>query len=226
MRSILAPTVLLLLGACASTKQHAIPRGMGEGVIAFDPAPPAGSTVRVYQPPAWGVGDTFVLLRGSRVRLPLKVVRADDTGYELTDPAGGRIVRDRDLAVLGEGPPGAELLHVLAPRDARYHWPLWVGKKWKQRFVDSTAGGESLPLEVSSEVEGVERVTVAAGSFECLRIRRTSRLLLDGEYYDRTTYVWYAPDPGFEVRQLVGETEIELAEWQRAPIGAAPAAPR
>ena len=220
MRLLAVFPAVLVLAACGTAPKPELPQGYGEGVIAYDPLPPEGGRPPLFQPPVWRVGDVFVLLRGNRVRLPLRVMRADEAGYELADPAGGRFVRDRELAVLGEGPPEGELVHVLAPRDVRYHWPLWVGKKWTQRFVDRTAGGESLPLEVRSEVEAMERVTVAAGSFDCLRIRRTSRLLLEGEYYDRTTYLWYAPDPGFEVRQLMGETEFELAEWQRAPVGA------
>lgn len=218
--AILLPVLLALVG-CSSAPEQVMPEGLGEGIIAFDAEPPTGA--QLVHPPAWREGDSFVLLRGGKLRLPLRVTRSDASGYELADSSGGRIVRDRELAILGEGPAGGELLHALAPRDARYHWPLWVGKKWKQRYVDKTVGGEAFPLEVQSEVEARERVTVAAGTFDCLRIRRTAKLLLQGEFYDRTTYVWYAPDPGFEVRQLLGETEIELTEWQRAPIGTAPA---
>lgn len=224
MRCAIPFPVLLVLAGCSSAPEQVMPEGFGEGVIAFDAEPAAG--VQLVHPPAWREGDTFVLLRGGKLRLPLRVTRSDASGYELVDSSGGRIVRDRELAILGEGPVGGELLHVLAPRDVRYHWPLWVGKKWKQRYVDKTVGGGALPLEVQSEVEARERVTVAAGSFDCLRIRRTAKLLLQGEFYDRTTYVWYAPDPGFEVRQLLGEMAIELTEWQRAPIAAEPGVAR
>jgi hypothetical protein len=55
---------------------------------------------------------------------------------------------------------------------------------------------------------------VIAGSYDALRIRRTLRLVDGGEkFLTRTQMIWYAPDPGIEVRQLLSDTMIELAEF-------------
>jgi hypothetical protein len=59
---------------------------------------------------------------------------------------------------------------------------------------------------------------VPGGTFEALRILRTSRLVLDGpdKFLDRDSVIWYAPAIGIEVRQLLDETRVELLEWSAA----------
>lgn len=193
-----------------------MPEGQGRGVIAADPAPPEGA--RLWQRPQWRVGDAFTLLRGAQSRLRFTVREAGDGGYLLVGDDGNRMRRDADLGILGEwAAQGDEPTRLLSPADTRFHWPLWVGKKWRCEFVERSAGGPALPLQVSYEVEGVDTVTVAAGTFPALRILRTARLLVEGQrFLDRSTVIWYAPEPGLEVRQLIGESMIELVEWTRA----------
>ncbi len=60
-----------------------------------------------------------------------------------------------------------------------------------------------------------------AGTFRALRIPRTSRLRIDnaGTFLDRVNVIWYAPDLGHEVRQVLGETSVELLEWRSAAVG-------
>ena len=70
-------------------------------------------------------------------------------------------------------------------------------------------------MSASYEVEALDCVTVAAGIYDTLRIRRTLRLVGTGDQYlTRTQMIWFAPDPGIEVRQLLGDTMIELAEYR------------
>jgi hypothetical protein len=187
---------LLLLAACTSTPE--LPPGGGAGLVAFDTAPPTDT--QVWQPPGWRVGDRFALLRGGRARLQFTVAAAGAGGYELVDAQGGRLRRGPDLSNLGEWPAeGEQAVHELTPADVRYHWPLWIGKRWRCQYSDRTAGGPSLPIESAYEVEDLDTVITPGGTFRALRILRR-----------------YAPDIGHEVRQVFGDTSVEMVEWQAA----------
>jgi hypothetical protein len=208
-----ALAALAAFAACSATP--ALPDGEGRGLIAFDPAPPPGA--ETWQRPEWRVGDRQVLRRGGELRVELGVVRADDAGYELRDAASGlRIERDRDLAGLRDLPPpdsGDVPLRATAPRDVRYHWPLWIGKRWRCHLVDKAPSGDAVPLEVRYEVEGLDTVQVPAGTFRCLRVLRTARVDAPGRWLERTSITWYSPDAGIEVRQVIDGTAVELVEW-------------
>jgi hypothetical protein len=210
-----AALLALVLSACASTPP--MPEGTGPGLIAFDAAVPASS--QLWQQPEWRVGDTFSLRRGGKTRIDFRVAAVDDQGYLLVDGKGNRLRRGLDLSNVGEwAPEGDDPLHVLSPPDVRFHWPLWLGKKWRCRYADRTAGGAALPIETAYEVEDLDTVTTPAGTFSALRILRTSRLLIDDQsFLERVMVVWYAPDIGLEVRQILGDTSVELVEWARAP---------
>ena len=104
----------------------------------------------------------------------------------------------------------------MSPADVRYHWPLWVGKTWSCRFVDRVRGGQALTMQADYHVEGLDRVEVPAGTFEALRVVRRLRLAEPGaenRFLTRTQVAWYAPELGIEVRQLLGDTLVELVEF-------------
>ena len=42
-------------------------------------------------------------------------------------------------APVGKAAPVQEI--AIAPADARYHWPLWVGKRWSSHFLRKAPGG-------------------------------------------------------------------------------------
>ncbi len=229
MPSLLLPLVFAL--ACGSAPK--LPDGSGPGLVAFDPAAPAST--QVFEPPEWHVGDAFTLLRGGRQRIEFRVAAATDDGYLLVDGNGNRLQRGRDLSNIGEwgpavadepnGPTEATALHALTPPDVRFHWPLWVGKRWRCQYSDRTAGGNALPIESAYEVEDLDTVDTPAGTFRALRIVRTSRLRVDGgsggTFLDRVNLIWYAPDIGLEVRQVFGDTAVELVEWRSSAPPAA-----
>jgi hypothetical protein len=107
-------------------------------------------------------------------------------------------------------------VHELAPVDVHYHWPLWVGKRWRCEFVDRAANGPTLRLQASYVVEALETIEVPAGRFEALRILRCLRLVDGGDdYLTRTQVCWYAPELGTELRQVVADTMVELVEHSR-----------
>lgn len=211
-RAASLPFVLLLAGCTGSP---ALPEGKGRGIIAFDPTPPPGA--KTWERPQLRVGDRFGLLRGGVAKKHLTITEATATGYTFLDDGGVRLKRDLDLGNLGEWPKDSEdPLHLVSPVDVRYHWPLWVGKRWRVEFCDRTRGGSALRIVASYEVEAADTIRVPAGTFETLRIVRTARLEAEGEtFIDRTSAIWYSPDVGLEVRQLLAESSIELVEWTR-----------
>lgn len=205
-----------LLPACRSLPE--LPPVEGRGLIAFDPTPPEGA--ELFPCPEWTLGERRELLRGGQQRLTLTITRADGDGYLLTDGASGaRLWRSRELANLGEFPPSAvaeQPLRRLAPADLRFHWPLWVGKRWRCHYVDKAVTGMVVPQEVAYEVEAIDTIRVPAGTFRCLRILRTARPTdVEGRFFDSSAVVWYCPELGMEVRQLVDGRMEELVSWTR-----------
>lgn len=182
------------------------------GLVDAGSEPPAGAVV--WQRPQWQVGDRFVLAGGGG-RFALQVVAVQQDHYELA--AGAAVLRrDLDLGNLGEWTPAGEPRHVLLPADVRFHWPLWLGKRWSSEFVDRGAGSDVV-VRADYVVEGLDVIAVPAGTFEALRIVRTARRVETGkDWLPRTQISWYAPAIGHEVRQLVGETMLELVETTRA----------
>lgn len=210
-RTFSASFVLLLAAACQGTA-GGVPDGEGRGLLQVDPQPDGA---RTWSRPQWSVGDRFSLVRGEQLRGTFEVVAVEDGAYVLDMGGDRQLRRDADLGNLGEW-VGGEPRRLMTPADARYHWPLWVGKRWQCEFVDRVAGGEALPMLASYHVEELDRVEVPAGTFEALRIRRTLRLALpaaEGRFLTRTQMIWFAPDEGVEVRQLLGDTLVELVEF-------------
>lgn len=199
------------LAGCSSAPPPAMPDGMGRGLLQADAAPPADAAL--YERPDWLVGQTFVLVRGDVAAAQFVVENVDASGYWLRSSGGVHLRRDRDLGNLGEWQDG-EPVHLLSPVDARFHWPLWIGKRWSCEFVDRALGGHALTMLASYEVEDLDTVTVRAGTFDALRIVRTLQLPAAGDrVMTRTQVLWYAPSIGAEVRQILGDTEVELVEW-------------
>jgi hypothetical protein len=214
--ALLAAVLAVPFAGCHSAGTSAsLPDGEGRGLVAFDRDPPADAVL--YQRPEWRVGDSFELVRGGAVRAKFTVTAVEPDRYVLADENGARLLRDRDLGNLGNWPADApEPTHLLSPVDVRFHWPLWVGKRWRCEYVDRERGGPALPLEARYEVEDLDTVRVPAGTFAALRIVRTVRLVSDqGKSSERTQIVWYAPSIGAEVRQILGDTSVELVAQAR-----------
>ena len=215
-RAVLAALIAPLLAACSAPPSPAMPDGAGRGIVHADAAPPPGATT--WPRPAWTAGDRFVLVRGERLRGGFTVRAVTDTHYAIDAGNGLELRRDLDLGNLGEWTASGEPLHLLSPADTRFHWPLWVGKRWSCEFADRARGGASLPVRADYVVEDLDTITVPAGTFEALRIVRSLRRLdAPADFLTRWQVIWYAPAAGIEVRQLVGDTVVELAERGRAP---------
>jgi hypothetical protein len=194
------------------------PSLVGGGLIAVPAEAPPGT--KTWDCPKWQLGDRFTMVRGEQMRGTFAVTAIEDGAYVI-DMGNDRLVRrDQSLGNLGEWHAATgEARRVMSPVDVRYHWPLWVGKHWQCEFVDRVRDGQAVKMNATYDVEGLEQIAVPAGSFEVLRIRRTLRLVGAGEQFlTRTQMIWFAPDPGIEVRQLLGDTLIELAGFERAQL--------
>ena len=210
-----APLPLLLFAACSTPSPTAPATDRGAGLVSFDAEAPAGA--KTWERPTWRIGDRFVLQRGDAMKGEFTLVAITDDAYVLDTGGGVHLRRDRDLGNLGEWTPGGDPLHLLLPADARFHWPLWLGKRWNCEFVDRAKGGD-LRLQASYHVEGLDTITVPAGTYEALRIVRRVKLVgTPDDYLTRAQIVWYAPSIGSEVRQLVSETLVELVEFTAGP---------
>jgi hypothetical protein len=214
-RSVVVAT--LLFTACAAPSR-ALPEGVGRGLVAFDTTSPEGA--RTWARPEWHVGDAFTMVRGEHMRATFRVLAVTDEHYAI-DPGGGPVLRrTRDLGNLGEWNAAGEPQHLLAPVDARYHWPLWVGKKWSCEFVDRGPGAPPVPLRADYVVEDLDTITVPAGTFPALRILRTLRIATaEARYLTQAKLTWYSPDLGIEIRQLDGDSLVELVEKKAAAAG-------
>lgn len=210
---ILRTAVLLsLLAACSTPEVGG--RG-GRGLVSVDRAVPA-SRLQVSRP-EWLVGDRFVYRRGGKIRLEYRVTGKTEQGYILQE-VGTRMefALGLDLERLSESIPGqASEQRVFAPSDHVLTWPLWVGKRWSCEYHLRNAGAASVPVLVNYECDARETITVPAGSFDCFRIWRRSRPLIEGNYFDKVSLLWYAPGVGYFVRRLEGEVVTELESYQR-----------
>ena len=208
-----APIVLFALTACATTT---LPEGSGRGLVSHDSAPPAG--VETFAAPRWKAGDRFVFVRGNAQRFALHVEPRGDGLALVDDATRDRQLLSAELADLGmEEANGERFVPSIAmdPADVRYHWPLWLGKRWSCHFLRKAPGQPPLPLLVSYAIEAGEDVTVAAGTFRTLRILRRASVADEGTYLERAALSWYAPAVGIEVRRLEDGILTELAEVHR-----------
>ncbi|MEZ5963714.1 MAG: hypothetical protein R3F56_07695 [Planctomycetota bacterium] len=204
-----------LAAACAAPR---MPDGSGRGLLSHDRTPPDG--VETFQAPRWQNGDRLVYLRGDALRLTTHV-EVTEAGYDLVDEATGErqalTTTLGDRGELAPDPRGGQPRPVIeqAPADERYHWPLWVGKRWSCHFLRKAPGQPPLPLLVTYVVEDVDEVTVPAGTFRALRIVRRANVAAEGTYLGRVAVSWYAPEAGVEVRRIDDGVLTELAELHR-----------
>jgi len=218
MSRTIPPAGLALLAAFAACAGPSLPPGTGRGVVAFDHAPPPGRPT--FAAPTWRAGDRMVYVRGSTLRIGMHVEPGADGGYELVDDATGeRQLLTSEFANVGHSDPdgrgGNVLLAAQAPADARYHWPLWPGKRWACHFLRKAPGQPPLPLLVTYTVEASEELTVPAGTFSTLRILRRATVAAEGTYLDRVSLYWYAPEAGVDVRRIDDSVMSELVELHR-----------
>ena len=200
----------LLLPACRGAAGSLPP---GRGLVSYDRDPPQGAVA--YDAPAWKVGDRLVYRKGGAVRAAYRVEATEDGVHRLVEEQGTLVLHiGTDLSDRGQETVGGGTV-TYDPADFELSWPLWQGKRWSCSFVSRAPGREDIPLLVSYTCDATEDVTVPAGTFRCLRIWRRARLASPGNWIDRFSIAWYAPEAGAFVRRLNDSLLTELEEIHR-----------
>jgi hypothetical protein len=198
------------LSSHCATRQHLVEVCLLLMLLAFLTPPSFAATV---------AGETYVyrVLNGYN-----KETRAN-VSYRIDKVAANRV----DVSVSADRPAvelnrtevhtadGNWLRHVLVSHDQphefefsppypAYVFPLEAGKSWSTRVngVDLT-NGRRRSVRIDAKVLGTERISVPAGEFEAVKIRRTI-YVGDGDGFRSETRVmeieWYAPSVGRAVR--------------------------
>lgn len=214
-RTLLVQSLLIVTFALAACRASGPALPAGQGLVTVDREPPSGA--EVFEAPAWKVGDRFVYEKGGISRLSFRVESTLAGVHHLVDEQGGLVTLvGVELSDRGQEKPDApELTISYDPADFGLTWPLWVGKRWSCHFVRRAADQEDVPLLVTYECDGMDTVKVPAGTFRCLRIWRRARPAAQGNYVDRISIAWYAPEVGTIVRRLNDSLLIEAVEIDR-----------
>jgi len=111
--------------------------------------------------------------------------------------------------------------YEFSPAYPAYAFPLDTGKTWSVRVTGTqTATGQQVSVRVDGEVVGSERVTVPAGSFDTIKVRRAT-YAGDFEFFRRETNIietlWYAPALGRAVRRERDSSYMDPSRCGRGP---------
>jgi hypothetical protein len=162
-------------------------------------APAAGAQKPRVERPTYAVGDVWALSDGT-----YRMTRLAKDAYVFTTADDREIWLTRDLGITFVR-RGAERLEVQTV--PRLTWPLEVGKTGAGRSIVRV---ETIDLEVYAtwRVEAAERITVAGGTFDALRVRYKFDPEIPGQFGALSVYqrfgnsarlalfevaFWYAP---------------------------------
>ena len=143
--------------------------------------------------PTYAVGDAWVLTDGT-----FRLSRLTRDAYVFSAAGDREIWLTRDLAVTFVK-RGAETLEIQTP--PRLTWPLEPGQRAVGRSIVRVAGAD-IEVEAHVRVEAAERVTVAGGTFEALRIHAVFDPEIPGQFGSQSATQRYgtaARDVTFEV---------------------------
>ncbi|MGH8719680.1 MAG: hypothetical protein ACREV0_12185 [Burkholderiales bacterium] len=171
-----------------------------------------------------------------------EVAAKDEAGIRVRVTAGES---DSDAAYTAEWNPliaatAYGVAFKYSPAYPAYMFPLEVGKTWRiETTAIDPASGRKIPLKIHAKVVGRERIKVAAGEFDTLKIVREV-YAADSEWWRSATRIreteWYSPKVQRTVRQRWGSeyydetrtedplvlgdrTELELVSYRiAAPV--------
>jgi caspase domain-containing protein len=201
-------------------------------VLALLPLTVPAQKPRVERP-TYAVGDTWVLSDAT-----YRLARLTRDAYVFTAAGDREIWLTRDLAITYVK-QGSETLEIQEP--PRLSWPLEAGKRGVGLAI-IRAAGVSIEVYANWRVEVAERVTVAGGAFDALRVRYTFDPEIPGRFGSQSATQRYGPaarDAAFEVawwyapqvQRIVKATSskallnFELGGGAPPAIAQAPAAP-
>ncbi len=198
------------LAATAATAIAAILVGCATGTSGGEPGPPAAA-------PSYRVGDRWVYhaVDGFRVKTVWdethEIISIGPEGITVRVTAKGPstdVVRTEKWSAPGVVVEGAVYEHEtdrFDPPLIRYKFPLSSGESWNQRIHDlNKPPGPYGPIVRHVTVDGSEKVTTPAGTFDAIRMRVI--MDLDDETFWRSAtncnnVIWYAPALGAAVRE-------------------------
>ena len=143
--------------------------------------------------PTYAVGDAWVLTDGA-----YRLHRLTRDAYVFTAAGDREIWLTRDLAI-AYVKRGAETLEIQTP--PRLPWPLEPGKRGVGRSIVRVAGAD-IEVYANARVEAVERVTVAGGTFDAVRIHVVFDPEIPGHFGSQSAAQRYGPaarEAAFEV---------------------------
>lgn len=134
-----------------------------------------------------------------------------DKSYSQSETSGGVITRiyslDSDGNRLSRTSTNNNSYCTYSPKRNRLNFPLYVGKTWTSTWTYSCAAGYREDASITATVDAYEPVTVAAGTFNALRVHSLTSLtnsndglLLNGATgtaaYQEDNTCWFAPEVG------------------------------
>lgn len=182
--------------------------------VAADEAPQGANVTPVAEAPTFAPGDTWTWTLGgdklSTIRTETFLSQENDRllfaikagEYERTR------VRTRETNMIEDRATDGRVSNTRLPHSGILSFPLHVGKKWEQRYVNN-----GVHRWADYKVVAWEKVSTPAGEFDAFRVEGDDRRT-DKQYGIKVTY-WYAP----AVKQFVRFIGIdswnnsELASW-------------
>jgi hypothetical protein len=152
-------------------------------------------TPRVERP-TYAVGDTWVLSDAT-----YRLARLDRNAYVFTAADDREIWLTRDLAITYVK-RGSETLEIQEP--PRLSWPLKPGTRGVGHAIIRVTG-IGIEAYTNWRVEAAERVTVAGGTFDALRIRYTFDPEIPGRFGSSSALQRYGP--------VAREATFEVTWW-------------
>ncbi len=191
------PAALLLAAAPAFAKKE---KGPPEGARTFEVSfPPPGSSwaERTVFQDGKSNSRTFTAMKdGVDKGKPVYRASSEKTVMAFNHDS-------RSLVWLGAA--GKEELRF-SPHYGSFSPPLWAGKKWIHimAVIDPVKGERAGPMRVPFQVEGLEDVTVPAGTFKALKIRRDGAIdWVEGMMSDLIKQTdWFVPGLGLVVKTV------------------------
>jgi len=170
-------------------------------------------------PPAWNIGDRWVL--GEDV--VVTVASADQISYSVTYTIGGR-----DSTIVYEKPSLNRLYYGARDKRIKYEgrnrklfdFPMQIGKSWQDKYVVKPTGlgaQETTYIETFTPL-GWEEITVAAGKFKAVKLEYKQEKLGQAASQPKEGKVlyWYSPDVKYMLKCQYVKSDYwdETSDWE------------
>jgi hypothetical protein len=153
--------------------------GILVGAAVHGPAPRVLAQPAAVEAPKWDLGDRWTWQRGS-----------DEIIVTVAGTTGGYAVQEK----IGSSTSMYHYASDFSSADvhfSQFQFPLTLGKAWMYRIEGTASNGQPAKWNISRKVEGMESVTVPAGTFDVVRISGRHCNVAKGNCGDFV--VWYAP---------------------------------